>query len=340
MKLFTAITLISISLFSLSSAHEGPWTAARPDGHAPISVMGDHMHKMGEWMVSYRYMSMEMEGLLAGSKNISANDANSTFGFPLGMLPKDMKMDMHMFGTMYAISNKWTLMAMVNYLDNEMSMQSAMMGKMESKGISDIKLAGLYDLAQWDDGRRVHLKLGLNLPTGSIDEKHNGNILGYGMQLGSGTYDFEPAITYLGQTENYSYGAQLGGILRIGENDQDYTLGNKFEAALWGARKITDSLSASAKFDYSSQSEIKGSDARLKMRREMMGGTMDSPTFDPNSQGRDITTFGLGLNYYFQNGGLSGHRLAAEWETPIDQKVNGVQLELDSVWTLGWQYAW
>jgi hypothetical protein len=57
-------------------------------------------------------------------------------------------------------------------------------------------------------------------------------------------------------------------------------------------------------------------------------------------QGRDITTFGLGLNYYFQNNGLSGHRLAAEWETPIDQKVNGVQLELDSVWTLGWQYAW
>jgi hypothetical protein len=335
MKLFTAITLISISLFSLSSAHEGPWTAARPDGHASISVMGDHMHKMGEWMVSYRYMSMKMEGLLAGSKNISANDANSTFGFPLGMLPKDMKMDMHMFGTMYAISNKWTLMAMVNYLDNEMSMQSAMMGTMESKGISDIKLAGLYDLAQWDDGRRVHLKLGLNLPTGSIDEKHNGNILGYGMQLGSGTYDFEPAITYLGQTENYSYGAQLGGILRIGENDQDYTLGNRFEAALWGARKITDSFSASAKFDYSSQSEIDGAHKGLTTMQKNM-----SPGNQASSQGRDITTFGLGLNYYFQNNGLSGHRLAAEWETPIDQKVNGVQLELDSVWTLGWQYAW
>ena len=333
MKLFTAITLISISLFSLSSAHEGPWTAARPDGHAPISVMGDHMHQMGEWMVSYRYMSMEMEGLLAGSKDISANDANSTFGFPLGMLPKDMNMDMHMFGTMYAISNKWTLMAMVNYLDNEMSMQSAMMGTMESKGISDIKLAGLYDLAQWDDGRRMHLKLGLNLPIGSIDEKHtNGNTLGYGMQLGSGTYDFEPAITYLGQTENYSYGAQLGGILRLGENDQDYTLGNKFEANLWGARKITDSLSASAKFDYSSQKEVDGEDKRMMK--------MMSPALSSTSQGRDITTFGLGLNYYFQNGGLNGHRLAAEWETPIDQKVNGVQLKIDSVWTLGWQYAW
>jgi len=327
MKLFTAITLISTLIFSSLSAHEGPWTAARPDGHAPISVMGDHMHEMGEWMVSYRYMSMNMDGVLKGSNTVAPTMMAT--GFMPNMLPTEMTMDMHMFGTMYAISNQWTLMGMLNYLDNEMSMP---MGKMDSSGLGDIKIAGLYDLAQWDSGRRMHLKLGLNLPTGSIDEKHNGNILGYGMQLGSGTYDFEPAITYLAQTENYSYGAQLGGILRIGENDQDYTLGNKFEATLWGARKITDSLSASAKFDYSSQSEVDGKDSRMN---EAM-----SPALNPNSQGRDITTFGLGLNYYFKDGGLSGHRLAAEWETPIDQKVNGVQLELDSTWTFGWQYAW
>lgn len=327
MKLFTAITLISTLIFSSLSAHEGPWTAARPDGHAPISVMGDHMHEMGEWMVSYRYMSMNMDGLLKGSNTVAPTMMAT--GFMPNMLPTEMTMDMHMFGTMYAISNQWTLMGMLNYLDNEMSMP---MGKMDSSGLGDIKIAGLYDLAQWDSGRRMHLKLGLNLPTGSIDEKHNGNILGYDMQLGSGTYDFEPAITYLAQTENYSYGAQLGGILRIGENDQDYTLGNKFEATLWGARKITDSLSASAKFDYSRQSEVDGKDTRMN---EAM-----SPALNPNSQGRDITTFGLGLNYYFKDGGLSGHRLAAEWETPIDQKVNGVQLELDSTWTFGWQYAW
>ena len=332
MKLFTAITLIFISPFYFSSAHEGPWTAARPDGHAPISVMGDHMHKMGEWMVSYRYMTMDMEGLLKESNSVTAS---SQLTGMTSMVPTKMTMDMHMFGTMYAISNKWTLMGMLNYLNNDMDMimPMNMSMSMESSGIGDLKVAGLYDLAQWDDGRRMHLKLGLNLPTGSIDEKHtNGNTLGYGMQLGSGTYDFEPAITYLGQTENYSYGAQLGGILRLGENDQDYTLGNKFEANLWGARKITDSLSASAKFDYSSQKEVDGEDKRMMK--------MMSPALSPTSQGRDITTFGLGLNYYFQNGGLNGHRLAAEWETPIDQKVNGVQLEIDSVWTLGWQYAW
>jgi hypothetical protein len=329
LSLFFVSLIINVSV---STGHEGPWTSARPDGHAPISVMGDHMHKMGEWMVSYRYMTMDMEGLMKGSNSVAPTMMAT--GFMPNMLPTEMTMDMHMFGMMYAISNKWTLMGMLNYLDNEMSMP---MGKMDSSGLGDIKVAGLYDLAQWNDGRRVHLKLGLSLPTGSIDEKDSmSRILGYGMQLGSGTYDLEPAITYLGQTENYSYGAQLGGILRIGDNDQGYTFGNKFEATVWGARKISDSLSASAKFDYSTQSYIDGSDSRLDARNMMMA----SPGFQTTSQGRDITTFALGLNYYFKDGGLSGHRVAAEWETPIDQKVNGVQLELDSTWTFGWQYAW
>ena len=329
LSLFFVSLIINVSV---STGHEWPWTSARPDGHAPISVMGDHMHKMGEWMVSYRYMTMDMEGLMKGSNSVAPTMMAT--GFMPNMLPTEMTMDMHMFGTMYAISNKWTLMGMLNYLDNEMSMP---MGKMDSSGLGDIKVAGLYDLAQWNDGRRVHLKLGLSLPTGSIDEKDSmSRILGYGMQLGSGTYDLEPAITYLGQTENYSYGAQLGGILRIGDNDQGYTFGNKFEATVWGARKISDSLSASAKFDYSTQSYIDGSDSRLDARNMMMA----SPGFQTTSQGRDITTFALGLNYYFKDGGLSGHRVAVEWETPIDQKVNGVQLELDSTWTFGWQYAW
>jgi hypothetical protein len=341
--------LTFISLLAPSFAHEGPWTPSRPDGHAPISVMGDHMHEMGEWMVSYRYMTMGMENLMKGSDSVTLDSQLGTTSVgDFEMVPRKMTMDMHMFGVMHAISDEWTIMGMVSYLDNEMDMMMHFMemGGMtmrhdhemaaESSGLGDLKLVGMYDLAKWDEGRRIHLNVGLSIPTGSIDEKSGTNTLGYGMQLGSGTWDFHPAITYLGQTESYSYGGQLGGILRIGENDQDYTLGNKFCASLWGARIITDFLSASAKLDYSSQDEVDGSDSRLDARNMMM----PSPGFNPTSQGRDLSTFGLGLNYYFQEGGLKGPRFAAEWETPIDQKVNGVQLELDSVWTLGWQYAW
>ena len=259
-----SIYLLFLSaLLSLSSfAHNEPWTASRPDGHAPISVMGDHMHAMGEWMVSYRYMTMDMKGLLKGSDDVTSNSQTGTMMMPgdYMMVPTEMTMDMHMFGAMHAISDQWTLMCMLNYLDNEMTMINRMgvTSKMETSGLGDLKIGGLYDLARWQDGRRAHLSLGLSAPTGSIDEKSGANTVGYGMQLGSGTWDFTPAITYLGQTENYSYGAQLGGVLRIGDNDQGYTLGNRVDATVWGARKITDSLSASVKIDHTCQEEVDG----------------------------------------------------------------------------------
>jgi hypothetical protein len=327
---FIYLLFLSALLTLTSFAHNEPWTASRPDGHAPISVMGDHMHAMGEWMVSYRYMTMDMKGLMKGSDSIQPAEG----GYMMtAMLPKEMTMDMHMFGAMHAISDQWTLMCMINYLDNEMTMQNG--DKMETSGLGDLKIGGLYDLARWDDGRRAHLSLGLSAPTGSIDEKSGANAVGYGMQLGSGTWDFHPAITYLGQTENYSYGAQLGGVLRIDDNDQGYTLGNRLDATVWVARKINDSLSASVKIDHTCQEEVDGTHKGISnMQRNM------TPAKDPDHQGRDLTSLGLGLNYYFKSGSLKGHRIAAEWDSPIHQKVNGVQLEQDSIWTVGWQYAW
>ena len=39
-------------------------------------------------------------------------------------------MDMHMFGAMHAISDQWTLMCMLNYLDNEMTMHRIRMDEL------------------------------------------------------------------------------------------------------------------------------------------------------------------------------------------------------------------
>ena len=196
MKKLTTKILLLATTASILNAHEGPWTAGRPDGHAPITVMGEHMHAMGEWMLSYRFMSMDMEGLLKGSDNVSTNSMLTKNGGDYAMLPEKMSMNMHMLGTMYAVSDKWTLMAMLNYLDNDMdmnmemgAMKMVMKSSAESSGFGDIKFSGLYDLASWDNGQRVHFNVGISVPTGSIDEKaSDGKILGYGMQLGSGTF--------------------------------------------------------------------------------------------------------------------------------------------------------
>lgn len=50
-----------------SSATELRWRGARPGGHAPIGVMGDHQHGKGELMFSYRYMTMSMHGNRKGT---------------------------------------------------------------------------------------------------------------------------------------------------------------------------------------------------------------------------------------------------------------------------------
>ena len=61
---------------------------------------------------------------------------------------------MHMFGVMHAISDEWTIMGMINYLDNEMDMTMAhFMGTMRHDHLmaakvrlEDLALVGLYDL--------------------------------------------------------------------------------------------------------------------------------------------------------------------------------------------------
>ena len=41
------------------------------DSHAPISVMGDHIHKKGEFMFSYRFNHMVMRKMMNGTKKLN-----------------------------------------------------------------------------------------------------------------------------------------------------------------------------------------------------------------------------------------------------------------------------
>ena len=40
------------------------------DSHVPIGVMGDHGHKIGELMCSYRFMAMDMQGLQSDTTSV------------------------------------------------------------------------------------------------------------------------------------------------------------------------------------------------------------------------------------------------------------------------------
>ena len=38
--------------------------------HGPIGVMADHTHHKGEWMLSYRFMHMDMKGKYTSSRRV------------------------------------------------------------------------------------------------------------------------------------------------------------------------------------------------------------------------------------------------------------------------------
>ena len=337
----TLILLAALSLLSIQSVqaagnenhsdHSGH-DHTRPDSHAPIGVMGDHLMRRGEIMLSYRFMSMKMDGNRTGTDTASV----PLPGYMVS--PLSMDMDMHMVGVMYAPSDKLTLMAMVPYTSISMDHIVNANGSnftTESDGIGDVKLAATYGLFA-KPGSDFLFNFAVNAPTGSIDERDNTTgpddvHLPYPMQLGSGTWDFTPGLTYLQTYGNWSWGAQGLYTFRTGSNDNGYTLGNRLNATVWAAKQVVKSTSLSFRLQALDWDNIDGSDNKLMLLPAMV------PTADPNLRGGTRVDVLIGIN--FVPPGFTSMRLAAEAGVPAYQKLDGPQLETDLVFTLGAQYT-
>jgi len=302
-------------------------------GDVPVGVMGGHTHDVGGVMLSYRYMSMHMDGNRDGTRRVSDSEVLTDYM----VTPTSMDMDMHMFGAMVGVNDKLTVMAMLPYVSKSMRHLTRMGGKFTTKsdGIGDIKISGLYKIVE-GSGYKLHLNLGVSLPTGSIDKRGDTPVannvkLPYPMQLGSGTYDFMPGITYQGQAGDYSWGSQAIATIRTGENDNDYTLGNKLELSAWLQRQWSHSFSTSVRLNLQSWSDIDGADPDLNPN---MIATADSEL----RAGKRADLL-LGVTYQGRHGALKGNRFSLEVGKPVYQKLNGPQLETDLVFTAGWQYS-
>jgi hypothetical protein len=297
----------------------------------PPSVMGGHGPKEGEFMFSLSQMGMSMDGNRNGTSDIS--DADVLVDYMVA--PLDMTMDMTMGNAMYGVTDDISVMLMVPYVSKSMNLQHRMQGKFStsSKGLGDVTVAGGYQVYR-SDPVSVQLGLGLSLPTGSIDERDNtpagiNQMLAYPMQLGSGTYDLKPTVTYTGMTMDYSWGAQVGATIRLGENDRDYTLGNIYQASLWGSRKMSDWFGLSAGFQGEVEKNIDGNDSELN-------ATM-APTADSNLRGGKRVNFLAGTNFTMPTGTLAGQVLSIQAEVPIYQNLDGPQLQREYTYRVAWQ---
>lgn len=319
-----------------------------PADHAPAGVMADHMHKAGEFMIGYRYMLDYSGGtMLSGTGEVGDMElAHAGFS----STPDRMTMHMHMLDIMYAPTDWLTLMLMPQYMAMTMRMREVegAMGhggghgghaggahEHGTVGIGDTifaifaALVRLFEL----NGHHAHATVAISAPTGSVGERGAGGVYThYMMQLGSGTWDFLPSLTYAGHEGPWGWGAQFGINIKLDEaNDSGFRFGDKAQATVWGSREFTDWLSGSARLSYSSQDSI--------------AGHYDGPhshTSPPDLQGNyggEFLEIGLGLNAVLPLGNLRGNRLGVEWLFPVHQNVRGFQQEREGLLHLVWSQA-
>jgi hypothetical protein len=321
----------------------------------PIGVMGAHVMPQGKFMLSYRYMHMDMNGMRQGTTDLSddyvaTNVPNRFFGMPgqpptTRIVPDRMTMDMHMFGAMYGLSERVTVMGMLPYIKKEMRTTTYQgpagtnvlgSNKMKSEGIGDLRFSAIMDLAKSEKSSLTGM-LGVSLPTGSITE--TGQMLSpmgmrptmrmaYPMQLGSGTVDLHPAITWQTNSGPINWGAQVRGSIRLGSNDEGYSLGDAYALSAWASTKVAPWLSLSGRIEAQTIGSVDGID------RNIMG---PMPGTNPAFIGGDYVTIFAGADITPKQGALKGHKIGLEVGVPVYQDLNGPMLKRDWSAAIAWR---
>ncbi|MEQ1545212.1 DUF3570 domain-containing protein [Methyloglobulus sp.] len=345
--------------------------------HAPAGVMFDHMlPKAGDFMVGYRYMWNSQSGnMLHGTDPISDqaiinNGCVETGSLGCFLTPDSMTMSMHMLDLMVAPTDWLTLMLMPQFMDMGMDMRSLdgappapnqhathhMQNGHETGGIGDLGMYALFKL--FDNGiHHLHVTTGISAPTADVNlqlrRNHgiDGGFIDYGMQLGSGTWDFKPSLTYTGHTDDFSWGVQANGIVRMEDhNKSGYRLGDMFQGTAWGAYNLTNWLTVSVRGLYTMQDAIKGQfiGANGQFYNPVLNpdGTQTQssilkfgPQDYPNNYGGRFWDVGFGLSAVVPSGDLAGNRVSVEWLQPVEDDVNGYQLKRDGALSATWNYS-
>ncbi len=352
------VDLSALSLSMVNSGHAGHAAHGHHGGHAPAGVMFDHMlGKSGDVMVGARYMYGTQSGnMLQGSNNVSdqAIVNNGCNGSPCFTTPTGMNMNMIMVDLMYAPKDWLTLMLMPQFVDMDMTtraLNGAPSATVEQQalinhhalhehttgGIGD---TGMYAMVKLFDQsiHHIHGTVGISAPTGDVDVKFrdthriDAGFQHYGMQLGSGTWDFKPSITYTGNIDKYSWGAQLNGTIRLEDkNKSGFAFGDMFQSTAWGSYKLLNWLSSSVRGVYTVQGSNKGE----------FNGTFNKlgPVDYASSYGGRYWDVGFGLNAFVPTGNLQGNSLSFEWLQPVSDDVNGYQLQREGALSATWSYA-
>ena len=316
-------------------AEQGMHMSHHNHADAPAGVMSSHMmDEPGSVMVGYLFEQQREGGtLMHGSQVVPfdiTKNANSI---------TEMTMNMNMVEVMYAQNDWLNWMIMPQLVSSKMGMfmndvnnstmsmnMMRMRSYMASGGVGDTSVAALVRL--WDNaGHHIHTTQEISIPTGSVNIRQDNISRAYpfDMQTGSGTWDWKPSLTYTGSIHNWSWGGQLGGIVRLqNHNSSGYALGDELHVTAWAGYQILPWLTATLRPQYTDQSKISGGFNDPNGAGAKIQETLPSDA-DPANYGGRYTDLGIGFSAHLGNGAYANDKISIEWLKPIKTDFNGSQ---------------
>lgn len=289
------------------------------------------------WRFQMRHQRSDFEGYRDGSNELSIEDVmfhpgeepRTDKNFPV--VPSFISQKVDSFTVAYQASDLLALQLVVPRIMQSTAHFSVVPGYdefvIESEGIGDIVALATYRLTDYLSDE-WQLSFGLSIPTGSIDEEGDtprapGNQqIPYSMQLGSGTYDFPMGLSFATTAGNYSLGMDFMARIRLGKNDRDYSLGNRFTGNTWVQLNSLDWIKPSLYLSYEYSGEIDGRDTELLVPAAF---PYPAPVTNPTLYGGRQANIGLGLSIPV----WGGQYLDLDYAKPIYQSLNGPQVSED-----------
>jgi hypothetical protein len=351
------------SLISINNAFsESSCCSSDTKQFAPVSVMGAHLHREGEWMLGYGYMygamsqgssssaghsgsthedehhmgivSSRHEGHDHGDEDASDEHDEPQQPTSSGGHQHTMQHEMHMLEAMYGVSDDFNLMAMVPIINQRMNHRMPNEGfSTDNNGIGDVSLTAMHSLYRGERSL-IHANLGMSFPTADINDKdvYHGVTTNhpYMMQIGSGTYDLLPAVTYQDSKGDLGWGTQAAFVFRLGRNSNDYSFGDRYQLSSWLGYQMSPGFRLTSRLTGKIWDDVSGSDDKLLLTSQMA---------NPRSQAGRILEAGVGALYAFQDRVLDGHSVGVEVSFPIAQTVDAGFMEQDWSLNAAWRVA-
>ena len=142
----------------------------------------------------------------------------------------------------------------------------------------------------------------------------------YGMQLGTGTYDLLPGITYTANKDLWSWGAAYRARIALDDNSEGYHWGDCHTLTGWAGYTFYPGITATARVAGTTQAKIAGKDPQI------FGGMQAA---NPAWYGGETVNMFGGVEIAGHQFGLGHTRLAIEAGAPVYQNLNGPQMGQD-----------